>query len=187
MKIEDIGTRIRTLRKRKGITQAQIGDLLGISSVYAGRLERKGAKLTLEQIAKIATALEVPLDFLLTGKQNKDEDQAAAAKHFKKRYFELMLIFLQSAIEMNADYLSTLLDKKKSNYPRMATSDELNYIGLSLSLLNIFLEFNRSFDRRGLLNEMLNFFSNACNLEISYLPEKDLYTMKVMIKPEYEI
>ncbi|MDF1883620.1 helix-turn-helix domain-containing protein [Sulfurimonas sp. SAG-AH-194-C21] len=40
MKLHEIGTRIRTLRKEKGITQEQLANISGLSRVTLGKLER---------------------------------------------------------------------------------------------------------------------------------------------------
>ena len=40
MKLHEIGTRIKSLRKEKGLTQEQLSKIAGISRVTLGKLER---------------------------------------------------------------------------------------------------------------------------------------------------
>jgi transcriptional regulator with XRE-family HTH domain len=40
MKLHEIGARIRSLRKEKGLTQEQLANIVGISRVTLGKLER---------------------------------------------------------------------------------------------------------------------------------------------------
>ena len=40
MKLHEIGARIRSLRKEKGLTQEQLANIAGISRVTLGKLER---------------------------------------------------------------------------------------------------------------------------------------------------
>ncbi len=62
-----IKNNIRELRKKKGLTQQQLAKKLGISQVHLGRLETNARSMDLEQVEKIAEALEVkPFDILPT-------------------------------------------------------------------------------------------------------------------------
>ena len=56
-----INERIKNTRKEKGISQKELGELLGVSQQMIGQWEKTGTNLTLETIQRIASALEVSL------------------------------------------------------------------------------------------------------------------------------
>lgn len=60
-----IKNNIRAIRKKKGLTQTQLAEKLGISQVHLGRLETNARSLDLEQVENIAKVLGVkPFDIL---------------------------------------------------------------------------------------------------------------------------
>jgi len=60
-----IGSNIRKARKAQRLTQEKTAELLGISALHYGRLERGDQKISLEQVAHIADVLEVFFDDLI--------------------------------------------------------------------------------------------------------------------------
>jgi transcriptional regulator with XRE-family HTH domain len=70
------GEHITTLRKRKSISQSELGKAVGTSGDIIGKYERDEVKPSVEVAAKIADALEVSLDFLV-GKTNVEIDAKA--------------------------------------------------------------------------------------------------------------
>ncbi len=54
-----IGKRVRELRLRKGLTQLQVADNIGISRVYLSDLEQGKRRWNIEIITKIAKLFEV--------------------------------------------------------------------------------------------------------------------------------
>lgn len=60
----DLGENIMLTRKKKGLSQAELGKLIGTSGDVIGRYERGDIKPSIEVVTKIADALEVSLDFL---------------------------------------------------------------------------------------------------------------------------
>jgi transcriptional regulator with XRE-family HTH domain len=65
-----LGQRIRDLRKQKGISQEQLGEMSGFHFSYIGGLERAEKNITLLNLEKIATALEVTVfELFIYGKQ----------------------------------------------------------------------------------------------------------------------
>lgn len=61
-----IGDNIKHFRKKRGLTQKQLGNKLGISQSAIGQFE-KGTSLKIETIQKIAAALEISVSLLLAG------------------------------------------------------------------------------------------------------------------------
>ena len=66
----NIGENIKTIRKTKGLTQKQLGQLLGVSQAAIGQFESGKSNLTIDTIKKIAEALEVSEYELMHGANN---------------------------------------------------------------------------------------------------------------------
>ena len=60
-----IGSNIRKARKAQRLTQEKTAELLGISALHYGRLERGDRKISLDQVARIADVLAVSFDDLI--------------------------------------------------------------------------------------------------------------------------
>lgn len=70
-----IGEHITTLRKKRGISQGNLGKMVGTSGDIIGRYERDEVKPSIEVAIKIADALEVSLDYLV-GKTTMELDKS---------------------------------------------------------------------------------------------------------------
>lgn len=60
-----LGKEIKNYRKRAGITQERLAEMVDCSNTHIGQIENAGTKPSLEMIVKIANALNVTLDQLL--------------------------------------------------------------------------------------------------------------------------
>lgn len=69
-----IGERIRTIRKRRGMTQEQLAEAANLSVPYISHLERGFKRPSLETLVRLAGALHVTADCLLSGMQPEDRD-----------------------------------------------------------------------------------------------------------------
>jgi len=67
------GDNMMLLRKKKGISQAELGKMIGTSGDVIGRYERGDITPSIEAVAKIADALEVSIDYLI-GKTKMEVD-----------------------------------------------------------------------------------------------------------------
>lgn len=99
-----LGEHITTLRKKKGISQAELGKAVGTSGDIIGRYERDEVKPSIEVVIKIADTLEVSIDYLV-GKSNVELDKGVLKKiqdiqklnpDDKAHVFALLDAFLQS-------------------------------------------------------------------------------------------
>ena len=61
---ELLGTRIRELRKAKGIAQEQLAEVLGIEQQYMSRIELGKSYPSLDRLIRISESLQVPLPSL---------------------------------------------------------------------------------------------------------------------------
>jgi len=59
------GTAVRSLRRRKGISQEKLAELAGIHRTYMGDVERGTRNLALVNMTRIANALGLPLSELI--------------------------------------------------------------------------------------------------------------------------
>jgi len=64
------------IRKKKGLSQAELGKMIGTSGDVVGRYERGDISPSVEVVSKIADALEVSVDYLL-GKTAMELDKQA--------------------------------------------------------------------------------------------------------------
>ena len=69
LKYKEVGLKIAYYRKKKGYTQAQLAEMVGISSNYLSLIERgnKRQSYSMETLFKIAEALDVNANDLLEG------------------------------------------------------------------------------------------------------------------------
>jgi len=58
------GNRVREERLKKGLSQEDLASRAGVHRTYIGMVERAERNITLENIEKIANALDVKLDVL---------------------------------------------------------------------------------------------------------------------------
>jgi transcriptional regulator with XRE-family HTH domain len=70
-KAESTGDRIRELRKLRGLTQTELGKLIGVSQRVITYYENEGGSLSPELLARIAGALRVTADQLLGRKKDR--------------------------------------------------------------------------------------------------------------------
>ena len=60
-----LGEQLMLLRKKKGLSQAALGKVIGTSGDVIGRYERELMTPSIEAIIKLADALEVSIDYLV--------------------------------------------------------------------------------------------------------------------------
>lgn len=70
-----LGQQITALRKKKGISQADLGKRVETSGDIIGRYERDEVKPSIEVVIRMADTLEVSLDFLV-GKTDLELDNS---------------------------------------------------------------------------------------------------------------
>lgn len=99
-----LGEHITQLRKKKGLSQADLGNAVGTSGDIIGRYERDEVKPSIEVVIKIADTLEVSIDYLI-GKSSLELDKSTVKRiqdiqklnsEDKAHVFALLDAFLQS-------------------------------------------------------------------------------------------
>ncbi len=72
---DDYGSRIRSLRKNRGLTQEQLAEKMNVSTPYIAKIENGKQTGPVELAVEFAEFFEVPLDYLLVGKGDFAEEQ----------------------------------------------------------------------------------------------------------------
>ncbi len=73
MELQNLGSRIRTVRQSRGITQEQLAEKVDISTNFMSLIEN-GRNMSVETLVKIASALGVTVDYLLSDTIEIDSD-----------------------------------------------------------------------------------------------------------------
>lgn len=63
----DFAQRLKELRKKKGMSQAKIAELIDVHFTQISRYERGDTKPNAEPMAKLAKVLDTTVDYLMTG------------------------------------------------------------------------------------------------------------------------
>lgn len=95
----DLGENIMLLRKKKGLSQADLGKIIGTSGDVIGRYERSNLTPSIDVVTKIADTLEVSIDYL-TGKSKiiLDKDMLDRMEN------------ISNLSEENKNYIISLID-----------------------------------------------------------------------------
>jgi transcriptional regulator with XRE-family HTH domain len=63
--LEKFGQKVREERHKLGLSQEELASRAGVHRTYIGMIERAEKNITLENIEKIAKALEIPLEKIM--------------------------------------------------------------------------------------------------------------------------
>ena len=64
--LKNFGNKVRERRHALGLSQEALAERAGVHRTYVGMIERAEKNITLESIEKIAKALDLPLDKLMS-------------------------------------------------------------------------------------------------------------------------
>ncbi|MDD5866350.1 MAG: helix-turn-helix transcriptional regulator [Lachnospiraceae bacterium] len=67
-KENSIGTRIRILRRQRGLSQATLAEYIGISSKHLSKIELNEVSFSISILIKLSAFFRVSNDYILTGK-----------------------------------------------------------------------------------------------------------------------
>ncbi len=70
-----IGRQIRKYRTQLGLSQERLAEVAGCHPTYIGQIERGEKNVSLENIVKISSALNVPLSKLVEGIEESKEER----------------------------------------------------------------------------------------------------------------
>ena len=111
----NIGNKISSLRKEKGLSREDIGKIVGTSGAVIGRYEREEITPSIEVAAKIANALDISLDYLTGGTSSIVKD--------KKMLYRLEL--LQKVSKKERDTILHVFDSLLQTAQMTSTQQKL--------------------------------------------------------------
>lgn len=145
----DISKNIISIRESKGIKQSEIAQMLDIEQSNYSRLEKRGSKLTLEQIEKIADALNVTVAEILgittdlkntskeveqLRKRNEELEDRIKDKNYKISALEQFVDSIKenvmsslSAILINVGAKNNLIKVRIYDFKTKKVTEELQY------------------------------------------------------------
>ena len=85
-RIENIGLMIRNERLRKGLTQEELGERVGVGKAQISKIE-SGKGLTIKTVTKVLDALGMSVSVVLQNAQAVDKNVIAAISEFAKAHY----------------------------------------------------------------------------------------------------
>lgn len=101
MKKTVFADRIKELRKKKGLSQAELAEAMGVHFAQVSRYERGETKPNAEAMTKLAQVLETSTDFLMNGTTDETAISAGIDKEMISRFRQVQ--------DLNADDKKTVL------------------------------------------------------------------------------
>lgn len=71
---KQLGSRIKSLRVQKGLSQDKLAEAAGLNGKYLGEVERGQSNISIVNLAKIAEVLDVPLVSILETKHEQGRE-----------------------------------------------------------------------------------------------------------------
>ena len=96
MNLDKIGKLISVLRKQKGLTQVQLGDMLGISDKSVSKWERGINAPDISLLNPLSDILDISVTELLNGEKNEKEIDIEILKFYNnltKSSLELLILY----------------------------------------------------------------------------------------------
>ncbi|HDP55566.1 MAG TPA: XRE family transcriptional regulator [Bacteroidetes bacterium] len=85
----DFAERLKELRKRKGISQSELAELIEVHFTQVSRYERGETKPNAEAMTKLAKALDTTVDYLMNGTADDVVQDAGLEKELISRFKEV--------------------------------------------------------------------------------------------------
>lgn len=106
--MENVGERIKVLRKQLGLTQSELAQKLGLECAAISKYETNRVPLTQESLLKLAEIFNVTTDYILTGKHTINEPTIIAASTEDN-------VDLSELTEKGKEYIKDLVERMKNN------------------------------------------------------------------------
>ncbi|MGX4584449.1 helix-turn-helix domain-containing protein [Paenibacillus chitinolyticus] len=104
-----IGKRIRDLRKERGLSQEQLGELANLNYTYIGGVERAETNISVLNLAKIASALNVGVYELFS--YTRLSNQTKGKSHDMEQIIDLLLSINPKEVRKAKNILMEVFDK----------------------------------------------------------------------------
>lgn len=74
MDYQDLGRRVRTIRRQMGLTQEELAEQLGISTSFLGHIERGTRAVSVETLVQLCNVLNISPVYLLSASLQNSGD-----------------------------------------------------------------------------------------------------------------
>ena len=111
---QQIGSRIKELRQLKGYTQAELAELVDISTNYIGYIERGQRTISLQTLERLAHTLGVEVGTFFLFRAREASKKSAEPDH-RARMMAKLTSFLQRANREDLNLLFKLAKRLASN------------------------------------------------------------------------
>ncbi|MDD3224818.1 MAG: helix-turn-helix transcriptional regulator [Clostridium sp.] len=99
-----IGMRIKNERLKFNLSQEKFAELINLSAVFIGQIERGERKMSIETLIKISTHLHVSTDYLIFGNTNKSDNF-----NNKNKLYELISHCSDKQVKLIGDIIKSIL------------------------------------------------------------------------------
>ena len=103
--LKRLGKRIRFLRKRRGYTQIELADAIGLNYVHYGDIERGKCNASILTLKKVADGLGVEMYELFLFTQDRERFE------YGEDLFDMLILLVREKDDQKLDAAKTLLDK----------------------------------------------------------------------------
>lgn len=98
----DVGATISHIRKKLGVSQVQLADMVGISQGYLSQIENGTRDPSFESLTEIAEALNFPIEFIIYMSHQPNEKRLAT----NERLNAILINTLDTACELILDEIA---------------------------------------------------------------------------------
>jgi len=113
---ELLGKRIKRIRHQRGLSQADLAELVDVSVPYISQVETAKKSASIELVTAIAVTLNVSVDYLLTGREFKTITRTESKLYevvldcspYEERILTAILLSTKEILQNNRKYLEEI-------------------------------------------------------------------------------
>lgn len=95
-----IGERIRDEREKLRLTREEFAEMLELSPLYIGQLERGERQMSLNTLVKVSDYLHIPTDYLIYGKNPKNDIEKSRTNTLLNKCSKNELSLIENIIKL---------------------------------------------------------------------------------------
>ena len=101
---QSIGESVRNKREKLRLTREEFAEILGLSPLYIGQLERGERQMSLDTLIKISSCLHVSADYLIYGKTPENDIEKSGINTLLNRCSKNELLLIRNIIKLILSY-----------------------------------------------------------------------------------
>lgn len=105
---EELGRAVRRKRNEANLSLRDVADETGVSASTLSRIENGTGKPDADNIARLTAWLDVPMERILSGRANEDQQQAAVVYYPRESTPEIVEAHLRADRNLNAETAAAL-------------------------------------------------------------------------------